>query len=200
MGTTTSLRDVLFGQTRGSILGLLFGQPDRPFHFQEIRRRIKAAGVGSVQREVRILAEVGIVDRSKVGRQVYYQANRRHPIFPELRALIAKTVGVFEVLRSALEPLRNRIRFAFVYGSFARRDDNGESDLDLLIVGPVSLEEVLEKLGHAERILGRTINPALYSEEEFRERLGSGNHFLTAVVRGEKIFLMGGDDDLKRVA
>jgi hypothetical protein len=64
---------------------------------------------------------LGLVDRKTVGKQVFYRANRNHPIFPELRALVAKTVGAIQVLREALAPIADRVSIAFIYGSMARR-------------------------------------------------------------------------------
>ncbi len=196
---TAAVSDVLFGQTRGKMLGLLFSQPGKSFYFQEIRRQIGAAGVGAVQREIQTLLDVGLVERSSVGNQVFYKANRMHPVFPELRALLAKTVGVFELLRSALTPLAERVSVAFVYGSIARQQENAESDIDLMIIGKVTMEEVLEKLAAVETSLGRPINPTVYSAREFKAKLAGGNHFLTSVIRAPKVLVIGDENELRRV-
>jgi predicted nucleotidyltransferase len=108
-----------------------------------------------------------------------------------LRALVAKTVGAFHVLRSALAPLLSRISLAFVYGSVARQDEKAESDIDLMIVGKVALEDVLARLAEVELSLGRAVNPTV---TEFKSKLASGNHFLNSVVRGEKVLLIGDED------
>src|ERR1039458_2232370 len=141
---TKPLGDLLFGQTRGSVLALLYGMPDQTFFVRQIARRI-GTSVGPVQRELKTLSEVGLIDRSTVGRQVFFQANRDHPGFPELRSLVAKTSGVFHLLRSALMPLAERISIAFVYGSMARGEETAGSDVDLLIIGEVTLDEVDRK-------------------------------------------------------
>ena len=60
--------------------------------------------VGAVQRELESLSRVGLIVRKSVGSQVFYQANRQAPIFPEMSALINKTIGIFGVLCSALYP------------------------------------------------------------------------------------------------
>ena len=118
--TANSAGNVLFGQTRGGILALLYGHIDESFYVREIARHL-GTSVGAVQRELAKLSEVGLINRSGVGNQVFYQANRNSPVFGEMRALVAKTVGIFRVLSSALEPLANRIAVAFVYGSIAVR-------------------------------------------------------------------------------
>ena len=87
--TTPSIGDLLLGQTRGQILALLLGAPDESFFTRQIARQI-ATSVGTVQRELTRLADAGLIRRSALGSQVFYRANRDHPIFPELRALLAK--------------------------------------------------------------------------------------------------------------
>ena len=194
---SNQLGDLLFGQIRGRILRLLFGHPDQAFFVRQISRET-AISVGSVQRELETLAQVGLIERSKSGHQVYYQANRNHPVFPEIHSLIAKTVGVFELLRSALSPLTTRISQAFVYGSMARQEETAQSDVDLMIVGEVTLDEILAQFATVEPLIGRTINPTIYSSKEFRSKLQSGNHFLGSVMRGEKVFLIGAENEFRK--
>jgi predicted nucleotidyltransferase len=155
--------------------------------------------VGTLQRELDTLSQLGLIERSTIGKQVFYRANRNHPVFPELRALVAKTVGAIQVLRSALAPLADRISLAFIYGSLARHEEKSESDIDLLIAGKVTLEDVLARLGDVERLLGRAVNPTVYSVAEFKMKLASGNHFLNSVVQGGKVFLIGDEDELRKM-
>jgi uncharacterized protein len=194
-----ALPDVLFGKARGAILGLLYGHPDQSYYYRQITRQLNSVSVGTLQRELDTLLQLGLIERSIVGKQVFYRANRAHPVFPDLRALVAKTVGATQILSSALPPLADRIAVAFVYGSMARQEEKAESDIDLLIVGKVTLEDVLATLGDVEQSLGRQINPTVYSVAEFKSKLASGNHFVTSVVRGEKIFLIGDEDELRKM-
>ncbi len=194
-----SVGEVLFGRTRGSILGLLYGHPDESFYFQEIRRRTDAAGVGAVQRELRTLEKAGLIEASARGNQIHYRANQNHSLYPELRSLIAKTVGVFDVLRRALAPFGEHIAVAFVYGSVARYEEKAGSDIDVMVIGDVALEDLVEQFAKAETTLRRTINPTLYEVSEFRKKLAGGNHFVTSVVGDEKVFLIGEDDELRAI-
>ena len=200
MRASAALSDVLFGKGRGAILALLYGHPDQSFYYRQITRRLDSVSVGTLQRELDTLSRLGLIDRATVGKQVFYRANRLHPAFPELRALVAKTVGAIQVLRSALASLAERISLAFIYGSVARQEEKAESDVDLLIVGKATLEEVLARLGDVELSLGRAVNPTVYSAAEFKSKLAKGNHFLNSVVRGERVFVIGGEDELAKVA
>ncbi|PYY17926.1 MAG: nucleotidyltransferase, partial [Acidobacteria bacterium] len=194
-----ALADVLFGKGRGAILGLLYEHPDESFYYRQLARELGGLSVGTIQRELDLLSQLGLLERSTVGKQVFYRANRSHPVFPELRALVAKTVGTIPMLRSALAGLVHSIVVSFIYGSMARGEEKPESDIDLMVVGKASLEDVLGKLSNAEASLRRAVNPTVYSPSEFKTKLTSGNHFLNSVVRGEKIFLIGDEDELREV-
>jgi predicted nucleotidyltransferase len=198
MSTRDGLADLLFGRTRGAVLALLYGRADQSFYTRQIAREVDAS-VGAVQRELENLSKVGLIVRSSVGNQVFYQANRDAPIFREMQALVNKTIGIFSVLRSALHPLAKRVLVAFVYGSLARKEETAQSDVDLLVVGKATLDEVLSRLSTVEKSIGRPINPTVYSVAEFKSKLASKNHFLTAVVKGQKLFLLGDEDELRKV-
>jgi len=195
---TAGLADVLFGRTRGAILALLYGHADESFYTRQIAREVNAS-VGAIQRELETLAKIGIIKRSSVGNQVFYQVNKDAPVFSEMRGLVSKTVGAVSVLRAALEPISNQIVVAFVYGSIARAEETAQSDIDLIIIGKAALEDALSSLSGVEKTLGRAINPSVYSSAEFRSKLASGNHFLNTLVRGQKVFLIGDDDELRKV-
>src|SRR5262245_41527897 len=115
-----SLADALFTTTQQKVLGLLFGQPDRSFFASEM---IAKAGVGSgaVQRELARLEQSGLVTSTRVGNQKHYRANPAAPIHDELTRIVARTFGLADPLRRALEPLQDRILWAIVYGSVAKR-------------------------------------------------------------------------------
>ncbi len=198
MSTTTGLADLLFGRTRGAVLALLYGRSDQSFYTRQIAREVNAS-VGAVQRELENLSKVGLIVRKSVGSQVFYQANRDAPIFREMQALVNKTIGIFSIFRSALQPLSKRIDVAFVYGSVAREQETAQSDVDLMVVGKATLDEVLSRLSTIEKSIGRPVNPTVYSVAEFKSKLASGNHFLTAVLKGQKVFLLGDEHELRKV-
>jgi predicted nucleotidyltransferase len=116
-----------------------------------------------------------------------------------MQALVNKTVGIFNILRAALHSLSKRIIVAFVYGSVAREEETAQSDVDLMVVGKATLDEVLSRLSPVEKSIGRPINPTVYSVAEFKSKLGSENHFLAAVLKGKKVFLLGDESELRKM-
>jgi len=192
------LGDVLFGRNRGRILELLFGNPEQFYYLRQIAAAI-GTQPGTVAPELALLTDLGLLVSHRIGKRLFYRANQQSAIFPELKTLLAKTVGVFQLLRSALEPLADRIQLAFVYGSLARREETAQSDVDLMVVGQVELEEVLARLQKVEQQIQRPINPTLYSSKEFRAKLASGNHFVKSVVRGPKVVIVGDEHEFGRL-
>ncbi|WP_456372258.1 winged helix-turn-helix domain-containing protein, partial [Thiolapillus sp.] len=104
----TNLADALFTATQQRVLALLFGEPGRSFYTYELIDRI-GAGSGAVQRELKRLAESGLVTVKRIGNQKHYQANPDSPVFEELCGLVRKTVGLAGPIREALEPLADRV-------------------------------------------------------------------------------------------
>lgn len=187
----TSMVDALFSNTQQRVLGLLFGQPQRSFYASEI---IGLAGIGSgaVQRELERLSRSGLVTVRAVGNQKHYQANPDSPLFAELCGIAQKTTGLAEPLREALRPLESHIRAAFVYGSIAKRQDSGSSDIDLMVISDeLSYGDVFSFLELASTRLGRTVNPTILSTKELGKRLKDDNGFVSRVLAQPKIWLIG---------
>jgi predicted nucleotidyltransferase len=186
-----SLADALFSSTQKRVLGLLFGQPQRSFYANEIIDRL-GAGSGAVQRELRKLADSGLLDVTWVGNQKHFRANPESPIYDDLCGLVRKTIGIVDPLREGLEPAREAIDLAVVYGSVAKGQESASSDVDLLLVSDtLTLEAVYRLLAGAEQSLGRKINPTLYTSDEFRQRRRKGSPFLKRVLAGDILLLMG---------
>jgi DNA-binding transcriptional ArsR family regulator len=196
---TSPLIDALFGRTRQQILAATLMQPEHRWYLRELARHL-GVRASSLQRELKMLSNAGILKRSQDGNRVYFQADTASPVFAELSGIIMKTVGLVEVLQHLLRPLEENIRVAFVYGSMARSLERGSSDIDLMVIGNVPLSGLAPILRQAETKLGRPVNPTVYTPAEFKERLARENHFLTSVLRGESLFVIGGADELAKLA
>jgi predicted nucleotidyltransferase len=194
----TALSHLLFGQTRGRILATLYDKPETVFFVRQLARHI-AGSVGTVQRELTTLTAAGLILRTDNENQVFYRANRDHPIFAELHALLAKTTGVFHLLHETLTPLAANIEFAFVYGSFARGEEKAESDIDLMVVGELTLDDLLGQISPVELKLSRPINPTVYAREELRTKLRAGNHFLKSIQSKQLTFLIGNENEFREI-
>jgi len=186
-------------KVRRAILSLLFGHADEAFYLRQIVRTT-GFGLGPIQRELKQLTQGGIIRRSVRGRQVYFQANLDSPIFPELKGLIIKTAGIGDTLRAALAPISGQLELAFIYGSIASGKEGPRSDIDLLVVGDVAFADVVVNLQAAQKLLGREIFPTVYPPDEFKTKMRARHHFLTSVLKGPKIYVIGDENELRRLA
>jgi uncharacterized protein len=191
----SSVLDSLFPKTRRAILATVYMDPKREWYLSDLARHIGVTP-SSLQREVVSLTRAGILRRREDGNRAYYSAETESPIFGDLHGLLLKTAGLSDVLAESLGPFRERIAVAFVYGSLARREERPGSDIDLMVIGRVGLAELAPALKNAEDSLLRPVNPSIYTSEEIAEKLASGHHFLGTVMSQEKVFVLGGMDDL----
>lgn len=189
----------LFGQTRSAVLSALLLHPESSLHVRELAR-LTGASAGSLHRELRLLADMGLLLRQEVGRQVHYRANAAHPVYAELAQLLRKTAGLVGVLRQALEPLGNKVELAFVYGSMASGTERAGSDVDLMVLGRASFADLARVLAPAQAALRRDVNPTVMTRREFAQKLAARDSFARSVVRGDKLWLKGEEGDLAEPA
>lgn len=194
----SGIMDVLVSRTKQQLLAATLLQPQRRWYLLELARHL-GVRPSSLQRDLKLLTEAGILTRYQNGNRVYFQADPACPIFPELAQILTKTVGIVDILKETLEPLRNRINVAFVYGSVAVSSERSSSDIDLMVIGDISLSEIAPVLRNAEQKLARAVNPTVYVLDEFRRRIARENHFLTSVLREEPLFVIGDQNDLAKL-
>ena len=191
-----AMADALFSRTQQSVLGLLFGQPGRSFYTNEIIKKA-GGGSGAVQRELSRLVRSGLITVERIGTQKHYRANRESPLFQELCSILSKTVALVEPLKAALEPFREKIELAFVFGSVAKGEDTASSDIDLIIVSDsLTYADVFPTLETASTGIGRVIQPTLYQRDELARRISSENAFVKRVLAQPKIWVIGTESEL----
>ena len=188
------LAEILSSNIRAEIFRNLFGIEKQSLHLREIERRTGFA-VGTVQQEIKKLQRLDIITRIKDGNRINYKANTNHPLYPEIRNLVLKTSGLADVLKTALST-EAKIKIAFVFGSFARKEEKAASDVDLMVIGDIGLRKLTGLLMEASEKLGREINPYRLTEIEFIKRKKEKDHFLQQVLESPKIFITGTEDEL----
>lgn len=177
------------------LLGVFMLEPQRRFYQRELERHL-GVQLRQLQRDLVRLEQAGLVAKTPSGNRRYYQAVEAHPAFADLRRVMVKTVGLADVVRAAIEPLRGAIAAAFIYGSFAAGDDTAQSDVDLLVVGTVSRRELSRVLAPVASQLDRELNPVIFSPDELSQRRGDSDHFVTATLAGPRIWIIGDEQAL----
>jgi predicted nucleotidyltransferase len=189
------LASLLFKDYRRRVLGLLLLHPDKQYHVREIAR-LTGTVAGTLHKELTRLAETGVLVKETSGNQVYYRADRTCPVFEELASILRKTSGLVDVLADALAPLAEKISAAFVYGSVARGKETAGSDIDIILISDLEFSEVVAALYPAQEVLGREINPKVYSQKEWQNMIKKKDAFIKEVMAGPNLFIIGAADGL----
>lgn len=158
--------DVLMSPAEQRLAGAVLLDPDREFGTVELLDRMgssRSAGSALLKRWV----EGGVLRERRVGNQRRLSANPQFLLYPELRRMALKTVGLAEPLARALAPLAASIRQACIVGSIAAGTDTSSSDVDLVLVGDLTLFDVSPVLDAAQAELGRPIHVSLYGPQEW---------------------------------
>lgn len=183
--------DALFPHSRSAILSALAAVGDNGLHLRAIARKTHLNSK-TVMRELHSLREAGILVSHEIGRQVVYRLNPDCPIYDDLLSILRKTVGLIAVLQLTLQPFAARIEQAYIYGSHARGDERPDSDVDLMIIGNVTLRELSSPLREAGRVLHRVIHPTIYTPKEYQQELKADDSFIARVHNGKRLDLIGG--------
>lgn len=189
-----SLAATLFPEYRRRVLGLLLLRPEEALHGREIARRI-GLPAGTITRELTRLADVGLLKRERRGNQVLYRADTDCAVFSEVASILRKTSGVVDVLIQALTPVMPQLRVAFVFGSVAQGRETAGSDVDVMLIGDIGFAQAVELLHPTQALLGREINPKVFSDTAFVSSLDN-QPFLQDVLSKPKLFLTGSDREL----
>ncbi len=174
--------------SRAAVIARTFLDPDREFYLRELVR-VTGFALRTVQEEVDRLVAADLLTERRHGNRRYLSANKRHPLFRPVREIVLKTDGLVNVLRDALGV--ERVDFALVFGSIASDTPSAASDVDVLVVGDLSLRQVVRRFSSVQDVLGRDVNPVVWTREEFEQRRATADHFLTNVLSEPIIMIVG---------
>jgi uncharacterized protein len=192
------LSTLITSKARLALVTLFLTHPDERFYQTQLIREL---GMSSslVQGELKKLAAIGFVTSSREANTRYFQVNKAFPIYSELKSIVFKTVGLADFLRDSLEDI-GPVEVALIYGSVAKNVEDMRSDVDLLVVGDIDVDALHEAVDAAEQMIGREINPTVYTRKEWAGRVKIKQAFATDIMSGQKIFLIGDEDELRRTA
>jgi len=190
------LQKLFSSRVRVEILSAFLMNPERELYVREVER-LTGEDYKNVSMELRNLEEIGLLSSRNEGNLKYFSLNKGFVIYEELKSIFMKTKGAVGILREAVSTKRH-IDYAFIYGSFATGEERAESDIDVMVIGEISLEEVLRLIRGPEEKLSREINVSLYDLQEMRKRVKNRNRFIMEVLEGSKIMLVGDEDELRR--
>ena len=191
------LQQILGSHARAEILKMLFTQDHKTIHLREFSRKASLSAP-VLQRELRQMAELGLISAEKDGNRVNYSANTSHPIYPVLCDLVLKTEGAAGLLRQAFADCS--AEFVFIFGSIAKKTAGKDSDIDLFVIGDCGLREITRRIHLAAPQIGQEVNPYVITRDDFLNRLHGNDHFLREIVDTPKIFLKGSENEFVAMA
>lgn len=186
--------DLITSKTRVKILSLFLSNPDDMFHVREVVRRVDEE-INAVRRELIHLEKNGIMSREARANRVYYYLNKNYPFYFDLLNINAKTTGMGAAIIKNRAKL-GKIKFAMISGKFARSAEVKEEDVDLLLVGTIVLPELTAVIREEETKRKREINYTVMTEEEFSFRKKRVDPFITSIIYGSRIMLIGDEESL----
>jgi predicted nucleotidyltransferase len=191
------LQKLFSSRVRVEILSTFLMNPERELYVREVAR-LTGEDYKNVSMELRSLKEIGLLSSRNEGNLKYFSLNKEFVIYEELKSIFMKTKGAVGILREAASKRRD-IDYAFIYGSFATGDERAESDIDLMVIGRIFLEEALALIRGPEEKLSREINISVYDLQEIRKRVKDHDPFIMEVLGGLKIMLIGDENELRRI-
>ena len=188
----------LLTKNRAALLELFLTNPDRSFYMQEIGR-ILGRKPGTFQRTLNNMVSEGILISEYRANARYLKANKDYPLYKELKSIVFKTVGVLGGIKDILEEIGN-VKFAFIYGSYAKARETYLSDIDLTIIGNPDEDRLIKELDRLEGKLQREINYKLYTLKEFKKEVKENEPFVLEILREKKVMVIGDENGLRKIS
>lgn len=156
---------LISSRTRIKLLTRFFFNPNTRSYLRELANEFNVS-TNSVREELNQLTKTKLLTSKKSGRQVFYKANQKHPLFPELKSMVGKVMGIDQVIEGIIIRLGDLDR-AYLLGDYAEGKDTGI--VDLLLVGNLDQYHLNDLSRKTERYIKRKIRSLVLNRDEFKE-------------------------------
>ena len=174
---------LISSKTRIKLLVRFFLNPRSRSYLRELAREFNVS-TNSVREELNHLSGVSLLKSKKSGRRVFYMANQEHPLFPELKSMVAKVTGIDQVIDGVVNRLGD-LESAYLIDDYAEGKDGGI--IDLLLVGNIDQYHLSDLSRKTERYIKRKIRTLVVSREEYKNMLPT--------LKGRPLLLIWGKED-----
>ncbi len=181
-----------------NVLTHFFMNPHQEFYQAAIVKETGNALI-QVQRSLKVLEHTGMISSKKRGRMVFYQADRTHPAFDDLKRAFLKTVSIGDDLRTLLRKHHKRADLVWIFGSVARGEENVDSDIDLIFISKCSLLQMSKIVGPISRKIKRELNAVFLTPDDLVKKYASKDYFISDIIQKPKIWLIGNDQELREL-
>ena len=152
-------------KTRIKLLIRLFFNPKAKAYLRELAKEFNVS-TNSVREELNQLTKTELLKSQKNGRQILYMANQEHPLFPELKSMVSRVIGIDQVVDGIVNRLGD-LECAYLIDDYAEGKDTGI--IDLLLVGDIDQYHLNDLSRKTERYIKRKIRTMVVSGEEFND-------------------------------
>ncbi len=189
----STLQDFMMSRVRARLMELFFGHPEEMYYVREITRATKEE-INAVRRELDRMIAYGLLKCEQRGNRLYYFLNNRYLYYPELQQMVAKSTGLGRKILKYRSKL-GTLEYVMFSGRFVRGLRPRGDEVDILIVGEVVLPELQAMIKEEETKLGREINYAVFSAEEFEFRKTRRDPFVMDILYGTRVMIVGSEDE-----
>lgn len=189
----SDLQDIIVSRVRVKMLELFFQQSEEMYYVREMTRLLKEE-INAVRRELDRLLGCGLLKSEQRGNRLYYYLNTKYIYFQELQQIVAKNSNLGKKIRRNRRKLGS-LSFVMFSGKFVRGLKPSKDEVDALVVGEVVLPELEVLVKAEEKRIGREINYAVFSDEEFDFRKTRRDPFIMEILYNNRVMIIGSEDD-----
>lgn len=188
------LEHLFTSKTRIKVLTLLMFNQDKECHLRGIARTIGISPI-YVTKELENLSKINLIKKTKKANLNIYAINRECVFLNELKTIFLKTDYLGELIK---KELKCKVKYCFIYGSFAKGIEKEASDIDLFLVSGINEDELIKIIQKLEKTTKREINYILWNEKTFNQRATKGHHLLRTIKKNKIIMLTGNENEFRK--
>ncbi|PJJ75641.1 hypothetical protein BXY57_1222 [Thermoflavifilum aggregans] len=159
------LDSFISSQTRLKLLLRLFLNPASRAYLRGMAEEFHQS-TNAIRVELNRFEEAGMLVSETRGNKRIYRANTAHPLYPDIRNILMKYVGLDQVLKEVIGRLGQLDR-VYLTGDYAVGKDSGI--IDLIFVGEMDKSYLIKLIDKAEKMIHRKIRFLSYDVEEWKK-------------------------------
>jgi predicted nucleotidyltransferase len=155
------LTDMLGSKNCMALLMMLIARPEEEIYQADIVKRSNLSKM-TVIKWLNFLEKHNVLKATKKGNLKYYSLNKDNPILKQIKALV-NTMNVYEPSNR----LSGKGVEVYLFGSAARGEDTGESDIDVLIIGKIDKRDLVAFIDNVRERTNKKVNPVVMDPFEY---------------------------------
>lgn len=187
------MQELMISRVRVKMLELFFLNPEEMYYVRQITRKIDEE-INAVRRELERMLGSGLLKSEERGNRLYYYLRKSYLYYQELQQMVVKSTGLGDQLRRKRRML-GKVEFVMFSGKFVRGIKPSKEEVEMLVVGDVDLSKLQQLMDEEQKKLGRELNYAVFSSEEFEFRKTRRDPFILEILYGSRVMVIGSEVD-----